>query len=57
MLQTFFITLAVGIIAKSLLIGSEFSFYDWIKYGKTYSKWYFNRETFSQFIKRKNGSI
>jgi len=27
---------------KSFIIGSEFSFYTWKKYGKEYTKWYFN---------------
>ena len=28
------------IAIKSILIGSEFNFYYWIKYGKKYTKWY-----------------
>lgn len=36
-----------GLIAlKATLIGSEFNFYYWHKYGKRYTRWYSNRETF-----------
>lgn len=31
---------------KSVVVGSEFSFWKWIKYGKLYTHWYFNRPEF-----------
>lgn len=40
------------IVAKALLIGSEFNFYAWAKHGKRYAKWYFSRETWSQYLER-----
>jgi len=38
---------------KSVIIGSDFSFYYWLKYGKQYYKWYSERETFEQYLKKK----
>jgi len=35
---------------KSCIVGSEYSFWYFIKYGKKYNKWYFSRETFDEFI-------
>lgn len=36
-----------GLLAlKSMLVGSEFSFYKWVKYGRRYTTWYFNRSDF-----------
>ena len=32
--------------AKCLLFGSDFSFFDWRKYGKEYWNWYWTRENF-----------
>lgn len=34
------------IVLKSLIIGSDFKFYNWIKYGNSYWNWYSNRDTF-----------
>ena len=34
------------VAAKALIIGSDFSFPKWFKYGKQYTKWYFNRPVF-----------
>jgi hypothetical protein len=39
------------IALKSMIIGSEFSFYFWFKYKKKYIKWYTKRKTFEEFIK------
>ena len=41
------LTVIAAIVAlKAVSIGSEFSVYFWFKYGKNYTKWYFNREQF-----------
>lgn len=34
------------IVVKAFLIGSDFSFYYWFKYGKKYTMWYENRKRF-----------
>ena len=31
---------------KAIIIGSDFSFFNWIKYGKLYTNWYSDRPTF-----------
>lgn len=37
----------MGLVAiKALSVGSDFSLYLWFKYGKKYTKWYFNRPQF-----------
>ncbi len=45
-----FVILSV-ISVKAVTIGSEFSFYNWVKYGKIYSGWYFDRQTFKEHLK------
>ena len=42
---------------KSVIIGSDFSFSYWIKYKKNYTKWYFNRETYYDYLKRADTKI
>lgn len=42
--------IAVGL--KALIIGSDYSIYHRIKYGRVYSRWYSERETFRSFLKR-----
>jgi len=42
---TFFIV--VMVFMKSLLVGSDFSFHYWFKYGDKYKKWYFSRPKFN----------
>jgi len=37
---------------KSVLIGSDFNFNYLLKHGRKYWKWYENRETYDQFLKR-----
>jgi len=38
----------VSIVAlKAIIIGSEFSLYHFLKYGKEYWRWYSNRPKFS----------
>lgn len=32
---------------KSILIGSEFNFVHWLRYGNRYWSWYFNRPGFT----------
>lgn len=34
---------------KSFIIGSDFSFLSWHKYGDKYRKWYFSRETWREY--------
>ena len=38
---------------KAVMVGSEFSFYSWFKYGKAYTHWYANRETFESYLRSK----
>jgi hypothetical protein len=38
------------IFIKSITIGSDFNFYNWIKYGKLYTSYYTNKQTFSTFL-------
>ena len=50
------------IVAKSLIIGCEFNFYHWFKYGKTYTKWYKNRaeymeKAFPNVYKKRNKKV
>jgi hypothetical protein len=35
-----------GVALKAIIIGSEFNFYNWFKYGEEYTHWYNNRPTF-----------
>ena len=37
------------IAMKSILIGSDFSIVDYVRHGKEYSDWYFNRESYKEF--------
>jgi hypothetical protein len=46
----FWITLAF--VAKTLTIGSDFNFGDWIKHGRKYTTWYFGRESWNEHLKR-----
>lgn len=34
------------IAAKAICLGSDFSFINWIRYGKKYTSWYWNRPEF-----------
>ena len=47
---TYNIILLIAI--KSTIVGSNYSFYYKFKYGKKYSGWYNNRETFEEFLIR-----
>lgn len=50
----YIITVVFALIAiKSILVGSEFSFAYWAKYGKTYTNWYFSKETFNEYLTEK----
>jgi hypothetical protein len=42
-----------AIALKALVIGSDYSFYYRIKYGKEYAKWYKRRDTFQDYLDRK----
>lgn len=47
-----FFYICLAMVAKDLLIGSEFNFGAWIKYGKKYTGWYLNRESWSEHLRR-----
>ena len=34
---------------KTITVGSEFNFAHWIKYGRAYTKWYFNRVDWTEY--------
>jgi len=34
------------VVLKSIFLGFDFDFITWIKYGKRYTKWYYNRPKF-----------
>ena len=41
--------LTIGFMAvaiKAIMIGSEFNFWHWYKYGNKYTRWYYNRPKF-----------
>jgi len=41
------IQIVIGLVAlKACIVGSEFSFYYWFRYGNKYIEWYFNREEY-----------
>lgn len=50
-LSTIFYIIISIVTLKAIIIGSDFNFCDFIKYGKIYSKWYFDRETFKDYLK------
>lgn len=52
MLQTILLVFGALLIAKALLIGSEFNFILWIRNWKDYPNWYFSRETWQQYCLR-----
>lgn len=39
-------SIVIIVFMKSIIIGSEFNFLNWIKFRKKYTNWYFNREQF-----------
>lgn len=43
----------VLVFIKVIIIGSDFNFYLWYKFGKDYSNWYNSRETYTEFKVRK----
>lgn len=47
-----FFWICLAMVAKSLLIGREFSFGSWLKHGGYYSRWYFDRETWGDKLKQ-----
>jgi hypothetical protein len=47
-----FFYICLVFVAKGLLIGSEFNFVAWAKHGKRYTHWYFNRESWSDYLRR-----
>lgn len=48
-LKNISIILVCIVAAKAILIGSDFDFAKWIKYGKEYRHWYDNRPEFKSF--------
>ena len=53
-LQTIFLIVVWLSILKSIMVGSDYSFYHKFKYGKKYSDWYHGRETFKEFLEKEN---
>lgn len=51
-METALTIVIILVFIKSLFVGSEFIFYYWFKYGKLYTSWYFNRETFEEFLEK-----
>ena len=45
--------LGCALIIKVILSGLEFNFISYFKYGTTYWLWYNKRESFEEFIRRK----
>lgn len=45
-METLFKVIIAVYVLKAAIIGSEFNFHYWFKYGKKYTSWYFNRPTF-----------
>ncbi len=51
------IRICISFVAfKAIIIGSEFSFYYWFKYGKKYTNWYNNRKQFNPCSKEKDNA-
>ena len=49
-----FVVVMLWIVAlKALIIGSDFNFHYLYKYGKDYWKWYDNRESYKEFLKKR----
>ena len=44
------------IVFKNMIIGGDFNFWYWFKYGKIYSNWHNNREEFKDFLKQQGVS-
>lgn len=51
-INSFLYIILIIVFWKSIILGSNFNFYYFIKYGKKYSNWYFNRETFNDYLER-----
>ena len=51
----YFIIILISLIMlsaiKSVIVGSDFSFANWFKYGKLYTRWYNSRPTFKNYLK------
>ena len=41
MIQNIAMFVLLLVLIKSMFIGSDFNFVNWIKYGKEYTNWYF----------------
>jgi hypothetical protein len=51
-------TMMAGLVAlKAILIGSDFNFIALIEYRNQYWNWYNNRETFDDYLKRKEKNV
>lgn len=53
-MQDFFVIMLIVIVAKSFIWGSEYNFHYRLKYGKEYRDWYYNRQTFNEYLESKN---
>ena len=45
-MENIILVLIILVVCKAVLIGSEFNFITWIKYGKRYTKFYNSRPKF-----------
>jgi len=39
-----------ALFIKTISVGSEFNFHQWAKYGRAYTKWYFDREDWKHYL-------
>jgi len=44
MIEDIFIGFMVVFFLKSFFVGSDFNLWLWLRYGKVYTKWYFDKE-------------
>jgi|GEM_PF-5084106 len=53
-INTFVYYMLLILATKCIFIGGEFNFIHWIKYGKDYVNWYYNREEYLDYKKQIN---
>ena len=51
LINTTFLVLLILVFLKAVIVGSDFSFVNWFKYGKLYTKWYNSRPTFKKYLR------
>lgn len=42
------------VATKAMIVGSDFNFISWAKYGREYTRWYFNRPGFKEWKSSKS---